>query len=357
MIAHAQLSAGLMPAASVSLCAQRPIPPGPPVTNLTIEATQNKVDAALRVVVVTTVDGVEHLIHFTKDLLVHGGKGSGVDALQGLEAGRTVVVHYTRTGSDETAQEIDVIGGDQGLKTAEGVLTDIDRQRQQITIRFANGTTETLQLTQQAAADAGKDLDSASNDGTAQRSGEVCRMRWEDVDLDGAWWTIPAHDSKNGDPHRVPLTAEAVSALKRRRANADDRFVFSNHRHTCVAARAKKAAAVLSPGLSFSFRAHDLRRTAASFMGEAGVDRFHIAHVLNHRSVTHSTVTAIYDRYRCDKEKRAALERWALLLEGIAARPVREEAVQPTSQTTVPSVPRFESLGKNGRQGASAPAA
>ena len=37
-------------------------------------------------------------------------------------------------------------------------------------------------------------------------------------------------------------------------------------------------------------------------MGEAGVDRFHIAHVLNHRSVMHSTVTAIYDRYRYDKE-------------------------------------------------------
>jgi hypothetical protein len=52
-------------------------------------------------------------------------------------------------------------------------------------------------------------------------------------------------------------------------------------------------------------------------MGEAGVDRFHIAHVLNHRSVTHSTVTAIYDRYRYDKEKRAALEKWAEVLAGI----------------------------------------
>jgi len=46
-------------------------------------------------------------------------------------------------------------------------------------------------------------------------------------------------------------------------------------------------------------------------MGEAGVDRFHIAHVLNHRSVTHCTVTAIYDRYRYDREKRAAVEKWA----------------------------------------------
>jgi hypothetical protein len=69
--------------------------------------------------------------------------------------------------------------------------------------------------------------------------------------------------------------------------------------------------------VSFHFRAHDLRRTAASYMGEAGVDRFHIAHVLNHRSVTHSTVTAIYDRYRYDKERRAALEKWAEVLFGI----------------------------------------
>ena len=47
------------------------------------------------------------------------------------------------------------------------------------------------------------------------------------------------------------------------------------------------------------------------------MDRFHIALVLNHRSVTHSTVTAIYDRYRYDAEKRAALERWAVLLDAI----------------------------------------
>jgi integrase len=84
-----------------------------------------------------------------------------------------------------------------------------------------------------------------------------------------------------------------------------------------VSARAKKAASTLSKGLSFEFRAHDLRRTAASFMGEAGVDRFHIAHVLNHRSVTHSTVTAIYDRYRYDREKLAALETWSRSLHQI----------------------------------------
>jgi integrase len=154
---------------------------------------------------------------------------------------------------------------------------------------------------------------------TAQRCGEVCRMQWREVDLASGWWTIPGDVSKNHDPHRVPLTAPVLEVLQRRRFGADDRYVFSNHRNTCVSARAKKAASTLSKGLSFEFRAHDLRRTAASFMGEAGVDRFHIAHVLNHRSVTHSTVTAIYDRYRYDKEKRAALEVWCCLFHRIVA--------------------------------------
>ena len=160
---------------------------------------------------------------------------------------------------------------------------------------------------------------------TAQRCGEVCKMQWRDVNLETGWWLIPGTVSKNHDPHRVPLTAMVLEILRRRaRAQSpDERYVFSNHRQTCVAARAKKAAAILCKGgVSFHFRAHDLRRTAASYMGEAGVDRFHIAHVLNHRSVTHSTVTAIYDRYRYDKEKRAALEKWAeVLMEIVDVKP------------------------------------
>jgi hypothetical protein len=104
-------------------------------------------------------------------------------------------------------------------------------------------------------------------------------------------------------------------------------------RHYCLLDRAKKAAAILCKGgVSFQFRAHDLRRTAASYMGEAGVDRFHIAHVLNHRSVTHSTVTAIYDRYRYDTEKRAALEKWAEVLFGIVDVNRRQRERLPDAQ-------------------------
>jgi integrase len=179
---------------------------------------------------------------------------------------------------------------------------------------------------------------------TAQRRGEVCTMRWQDIDLATGWWLIPAESSKNADPHPVPLTPMVVEILERRASaeNCDDLYVFSNHRHTCVLDRAKKAAAILCKGgVSFQFRTHDLRRTAASYMGEAGVDRFHIAHVLNHRSVTHSTVTAIYDRYRYDKEKRAALEKWAeVLFEIVDVKPAPTKA--PAKRTQRQNVYEFK---------------
>ena len=75
---------------------------------------------------------------------------------------------------------------------------------------------------------------------------------------------------ENHDPHRVPLTSMVLDILDRRACakNADDQYVFSNHHHTCVADRAKTAAAIVyKGGVSFHFRAHDLRRTAASYMG------------------------------------------------------------------------------------------
>jgi hypothetical protein len=86
-------------------------------------------------------------------------------------------------------------------------------------------------------------------------------------------------------------------------------------------------------------------------MGEAGVDRFHIAHVLNHRSVTHSTVTAIYDRYRYDKEKRAALEKWAeVLSEIVDVKPAPTTA--PARRTRHQNVYEFRPRARHHAQAA-----
>ena len=75
--------------------------------------------------------------------------------------------------------------------------------------------------------------------------------------------------AKNGQAHRVPLTKGVVEILKARRESATEGaiFVFENRPGSgSVAHRGKKAASVLCRSLTFEFRAHDLRRTAATRM-------------------------------------------------------------------------------------------
>ena len=136
--------------APAALSAQTP----PPIRGtMATEGNMKTFYRAANTVIVTTIDGVEHVYHFTKDLIVHGGKGPGIDALAGLREGSTVVVHYTVNGQTASADEIDVIG-DEGLKVTEGTVTGINQSRKQITIRFDDGKTETFRLTDHAAAEA-----------------------------------------------------------------------------------------------------------------------------------------------------------------------------------------------------------
>ena len=59
------------------------------------------------------------------------------------------------------------------------------------------------------------------------------------------------------------------------------------------------------------WRLHDLRRTAASGMAKLGTPVNVLSKVLNHVSAgAHGGVTAIYNRYAYEDEKREALEAW-----------------------------------------------
>lgn len=50
---------------------------------------------------------------------------------------------------------------------------------------------------------------------TAARSGEVRLATWNEVDLEGRLWTIPAERMKAGREHVIPLSDEAVSVFER----------------------------------------------------------------------------------------------------------------------------------------------
>ncbi|MBD0275599.1 MAG: tyrosine-type recombinase/integrase [Acetobacteraceae bacterium] len=49
---------------------------------------------------------------------------------------------------------------------------------------------------------------------TAARTGEVRGMRWQEVDLDAAVWTVPGQRMKGGKVHRVPLSPAALDVLR-----------------------------------------------------------------------------------------------------------------------------------------------
>ena len=144
-------------------------------------------------------------------------------------------------------------------------------------------------------------------------------MRWADVDLDGGWWMIPGEHTKNGQPHRVPLTADVVELIRTQKPQEEDEpseYVFAGLGGAAVLHRAKKAPAAVARLLKIDFRGHDLRRTAATFMAAAGIPREHIGHVLNHVEGG-ARATRVYDRYAYDREKQIAVETWGRTLKGI----------------------------------------
>jgi hypothetical protein len=123
------------------------------------EATVKDEKKAGNKIVVATEDGTEHVYDAAKDLVVHPGK----NPLSDLKPGTTVVIHYT---PDNAVHEIDRVG-ENGLSVTEGIVSNINRGKREITIRFDNGKTETLQLTDRAAVDAGRALKSVP-DGTTR---------------------------------------------------------------------------------------------------------------------------------------------------------------------------------------------
>lgn len=136
-------------ACTTAYAQNRPPLPNEPVAT---EGTVKQFYRGLNYIVVKTMDGVEHVYNFTKDLVVHGGKKPGDDALEGLREGTSIAVHYSSAGGNASAQEIDVLG-DEGLSFTEGVIAKIDRGKKEITIKFTNGRTETFEMTTRAAAE------------------------------------------------------------------------------------------------------------------------------------------------------------------------------------------------------------
>lgn len=127
---------------------------------------------------------------------------------------------------------------------------------------------------------------------TGARRGNILNMRWEELNLDTGTWVIP--DTKNGDSQTVPLIAEAIELLKRRRDEAKSEWVFPSHKRNAPYGSPKAAWNRIRKRANLpDLRIHDLRRTVGSYMAIQGVSSTIIGKALGHRS---QASTAVYAR-------------------------------------------------------------
>lgn len=145
---------------------------------------------------------------------------------------------------------------------------------------------------------------------TGQRRGEVIGMRRSEIE--GTWWTIPGERTKNGLPHRVPLTETALRIITE--AESDSPFLFPSTKTdgairpdavTKQLARTCKRLKIEGVG------PHDIRRTIGTTLRKLGVSIEDRGHVFNHISGAKAKVTSWnYDAGEHDDEKLRALQRW-----------------------------------------------
>ncbi len=135
------------------------------------------------------------------------------------------------------------------------------------------------------------------------RSGNIKTMRWEDVKLEEAVWTLPY--TKSGDSHEVSLAEPVIELLQARKREGGE-WVFpgdseSGHLVTYRRAWLKVCG---HAGIK-NLRVHDLRRTLSSWAQEANVSvalvQAQLGHLDPKTTLKHYTTIA-------GRERRSAVD-------------------------------------------------
>jgi integrase len=184
---------------------------------------------------------------------------------------------------------------------------------------------------------------------TAQRIGEVSGIAMKDVQLEGTApvWTVHGNQTKNGETHKVWLSPLAVSLVQQAKELSKSHDWLFPLRTADAPMRTPNCVDLLkavraSLGIE-DFRLHDLRRTAATFMGEMGIPDRDIEGILNHISGRRGVTRRHYDKARRESAKRDAMVLWSKHLEALIkaqpltrAQPVEDEPVVPCRDVSRP---------------------
>jgi len=149
---------------------------------------------------------------------------------------------------------------------------------------------------------------------TGTRSGEVRKMRWEEIDFAARVWRVPADRTKTKVVHRVPLTARMIEllVLQREASGQQKGLVFRSRKGTPISdmtltklLRDRKVASD-TPGRIAT--AHGFRSSFRDWASEAGYSRDLAERALSHS--VKSAVEAAYHRTDLLEQRRVMMKAW-----------------------------------------------
>ena len=126
---------------------------------------------------------------------------------------------------------------------------------------------------------------------TGRRRGEILQIKWEDVNWEDGWITIRATTTKTGTPDRIPLVGELADLLSTLwETGPKSSYIFTYRQKSFREFSRTLARACKKVGLENKLF-HDLRRTAATDLIEAGVSEQVAMAVTGHKT------RSIFQRY------------------------------------------------------------
>ena len=146
---------------------------------------------------------------------------------------------------------------------------------------------------------------------TFVRTTELIGARWEEIDLDGARWDIPAERMKMKTPHIVPLSAQTVNLLKTLQLiTGHSALLFPGERdHEKSMSNNTILKALERMGYKGRMTGHGFRGVASTLLHEMGFDHAHIELQLAHQE--RDEVSAAYNHATYIKQRASMMQDWA----------------------------------------------
>ena len=153
------------------------------------------------------------------------------------------------------------------------------------------------------------------------RPDELRTMRWEELDLNAALWTKPAHTMKKRRVHLIPLPRQALALIEALRIPATCPMCLPTRPRATPSATARRLK--VRNGLHEEITWHGWRHTASTLLNEQGYDRDHIEMQLAHADK--NSIRGTYNHAQYLDQRRAMLQAWADWLDDLKRQALDRE--------------------------------